>query len=58
MSSKVETATEIRAFLVDTPEEAIVDLRRRIDATRWPEKETVADPSQRVPLAMDQELAR
>ncbi len=57
MTSIVETATEIRPFHVDVPEEAIVDLRRRIAATRWPEKETVADQSQGVPLAMIQELA-
>jgi hypothetical protein len=57
MTSTVEPATEIRPFHVDTPEEAIVDLRRRIAATRWPEKETVADQSQGVPLAMIQELA-
>ena len=54
MASTVETATEIRPFHVDIPEEAIVDLRRRIAATRWPEKETVADQSQGVPLAMIQ----
>jgi pimeloyl-ACP methyl ester carboxylesterase len=58
MSSTVETATEIRPFQVDVPEDAIVELRRRIAATRWPEKETVADQSQGVPLAMIQELAR
>ena len=58
MTSTVETATEIRPFHVDVPEEAIADLRRRIVATRWPEKETVADQSQGVPLAMIQELAR
>jgi pimeloyl-ACP methyl ester carboxylesterase len=58
MSSTVETATEIRPFHVDMPEEALVDLRHRIAATRWPEKETVADQSQGVPLAMIQELAR
>ncbi len=45
-------------FHIDIPEEAIVDLRRRIAATQWPEKETVADQSQGVPLATIQELAR
>ena len=40
------------------PEEALVDLRRRIAATRWPERETVADQSQGVQLATMQELAR
>ena len=39
------------------PEEAITDLRRRIAATRWPERETVADDSQGVRLAMIQDLA-
>jgi hypothetical protein len=46
----------IRPFHVSIPEEALVDLRRRIAATRWPDKETVADQSQGVPLAKLQEL--
>jgi pimeloyl-ACP methyl ester carboxylesterase len=50
--------TEVRPFRIDVPEAALVDLRRRIAATQWPEKETVADQSQGVPLAMIQELAR
>ncbi len=54
----VEDATEIRSFRVDVPEEQLVDLRRRIAATRWPESETVADQSQGVPLDMIQKLAR
>ena len=58
MSSAVETANEIRPFTVDVPDEALEDLRRRIAATNWPEKETVADQSQGVPLAITQELAR
>jgi len=54
------TATQfaIRPFRIDIPEEAITDLRRRIAATRWPDKETVADPSQGVQLATMQNLAR
>ena len=48
----------IRPFRIDVPEEAIVDLRRRISATRWPDRETVTDPSQGVPLTAIQELAR
>src|SRR5258708_24185373 len=48
----------IRPFRVDIPEEAIADLRRRITATVWPDKETVADASQGVQLATMQELAR
>jgi pimeloyl-ACP methyl ester carboxylesterase len=58
MSSTVETASEIRPFRVDVPEEALEDLRRRIASTNWPEKETVVDQSQGVPLAMIQKLAR
>jgi pimeloyl-ACP methyl ester carboxylesterase len=58
MSSAVETAIDIRRFRVEIPDEALEDLRRRIAATNWPEKETVADQSQGVPLAMIQELAR
>jgi pimeloyl-ACP methyl ester carboxylesterase len=54
----IESATEIRPFHVDVPEEDLVELRRRIAATNWPEKETVADQSQGVPLAMIQKLAR
>jgi len=57
MSTTVETANEIRPFHVDIPEQELADLRRRIAATHWPEKETVADHSQGVPLAMTQELA-
>jgi pimeloyl-ACP methyl ester carboxylesterase len=57
LSTTVKTATEIRPFEVDIPEEALDDLRRRIAATQWPEKETVSDQSQGVPLAMVQELA-
>jgi pimeloyl-ACP methyl ester carboxylesterase len=58
MSTTSATANEIRPFNVDVPDEALEDLRRRIEATNWPEKETVADDSQGVPLAMTQELAR
>jgi pimeloyl-ACP methyl ester carboxylesterase len=52
------TATAVRPFRVDIPDEAIADLRRRIAATVWPEKETVADASQGVQLATTQKLAR
>jgi pimeloyl-ACP methyl ester carboxylesterase len=52
------TPTAIRPFHVDMPDEVIADLRRRITATVWPEKETVADDSQGVQLATMQELAR
>jgi pimeloyl-ACP methyl ester carboxylesterase len=56
--STVETATEIRPFQVEIPEEKIDDLRRRIAATRWPTKELVEDRSQGVQLATLKELAR
>src|SRR5919109_412406 len=53
----VETGTEIRPFQLDIPEEALEDLRRRIQATRLPSKELVADRSQGVQLATIQALA-
>jgi pimeloyl-ACP methyl ester carboxylesterase len=58
MTSTVETATEIRPFHVEIPDEQIDDLRRRIAATRLPSKELVADRSQGVQLTTIQELAR
>src|SRR5215211_1625804 len=57
VSSTVDTAIELRPFQVDIPGEVLADLRRRIAATNWPEKETVTDQSQGVPLAMIQKLA-
>ena len=48
----------IRPFQVGFPEAELTDLRRRVNATRWPERETVTDDSQGVRLAMMQELAR
>jgi Epoxide hydrolase N terminus len=51
-------ATAIRPFTVEIPEADLEDLRARIAATRFPEKETVADDSQGVPLALMQDLAR
>jgi pimeloyl-ACP methyl ester carboxylesterase len=50
--------TAIRPFTFQAPQAALDELRRRIAATRWPEKETVADSSQGVPLATMQDLAR
>jgi len=50
--------TSIRPFRVDVPDEDLAELRRRIDATRWPSKELVADRSQGVQLEALQELAR
>jgi pimeloyl-ACP methyl ester carboxylesterase len=56
LASAAEDST-IRQFEVDVPEEELVDLRRRIAATQWPEGETVADDSQGVQLATMQKLA-
>jgi hypothetical protein len=52
------TAAAVREFEIGFDESEIADLRRRIEATRWPERETVDDDSQGVPLATMQELAR
>ncbi|WP_219834237.1 epoxide hydrolase N-terminal domain-containing protein [Paenibacillus sp. R14(2021)] len=52
------TQQQIRPFHVNVPEEELTELRNRINATRWPEKETVSDQSQGVPLATIQQLAR
>ena len=51
-------AAEIRPFHVNVPEEQPVDFRRRIVATKWPERETVSDATQGVQLATMQKLAR
>jgi pimeloyl-ACP methyl ester carboxylesterase len=51
-------APEIRPFRVEVPEADLDDLRHRIAAMRWPDKETVADASQGVQLASTQALAR
>jgi pimeloyl-ACP methyl ester carboxylesterase len=48
----------IRPFRINVSEDQLVDLRRRIGATRWPDRETVNDPSQGVQLAQFQELVR
>jgi hypothetical protein len=58
MSTTVETATAIRPFHVEFPEEQIDDLRRRVAATRWASKELVSDRSQGVQLDVMRELAR
>ncbi|HUA49334.1 MAG TPA: epoxide hydrolase, partial [Solirubrobacteraceae bacterium] len=50
--------TAIRPFEVGFPDSDLAELRRRITATRWPERETVGDDSQGVPLETIQELAR
>jgi pimeloyl-ACP methyl ester carboxylesterase len=56
MNSTVGSATEVRAFHVDVSQEELDDLRRRLVATRWPDKETVSDASQGVQLAKLMEL--
>jgi pimeloyl-ACP methyl ester carboxylesterase len=59
-ASRAESADPeaIRPFMVQISDEEIDDLRRRLDQTRWPEKETVSDHSQGVPLATMQALVR
>jgi pimeloyl-ACP methyl ester carboxylesterase len=56
--SAAQRASEIRPFHVHVPEAELTELRRRINATRWPERETVADATQGVQLATTQALAR
>jgi pimeloyl-ACP methyl ester carboxylesterase len=58
MSSTAQAATDIRPFRVEFRGEEIDDLRRRIEATRWADKETVPDQTQGVQLATVQALAR
>jgi len=50
--------SDIRPFHVNVPETELIELRRRINATRWPDRETVTDSSQGVQLATMQKLAR
>jgi Epoxide hydrolase N terminus len=57
-SEQAADKTAIRPFRVNVPEADFADLRRRLAATRWPDKETVADQSQGVQLAKLQELVR
>ena len=52
------TTVSIRPFRIDVLQEEIDELRRRLQATRWPEKETVSDTTQGVQLATMQELVR
>ena len=58
MDTAAETAADVRPFQVEIPEEELAELRRRIEATRWPSQELVADRSQGVRLATVQALAR
>ena len=57
-STKRSAAEDVRAFTVDVPEEELAELRRRIEATRWPSEELVPDRSQGVQWATLQALAR
>jgi Epoxide hydrolase N terminus len=56
--ANVVESTAIRPFQVNVPEADLIELRRRIVATRLPEQETVSDFTQGVPLATVQKLAR
>jgi pimeloyl-ACP methyl ester carboxylesterase len=61
LATKAHAASEgetIRPFHVNVPEEQLVDLRRRVKATLWPDRETVTDASQGVQLATMQKLAQ
>ena len=53
-----QNVTGVKPFRINVPQADIVDLRRRLRETRWPEKETVGDPSQGPQLAQLQELVR
>jgi pimeloyl-ACP methyl ester carboxylesterase len=58
MAQPVSSEGAILPFQVGFPEAELAELRRRVHATRWPERETVSDDSQGVPLALMQDLAR
>ena len=58
MAVTTDTSAAVRPFHVHFPDEALEDLRSRVAATRWPDKETVDDESEGVPLALMQDLAR
>ncbi|MCI0746115.1 MAG: epoxide hydrolase [Verrucomicrobia subdivision 3 bacterium] len=57
-SKQATDKNAIRPFQVNVPEAELTELRRRINATKWPERETVTDASQGVQLATIQKLAR
>src|ERR1700746_373686 len=57
-SKQAADKNAIRPFHVNVPEAELTELRRRINATKWPERETVTDASQGVQLATIQALAR
>ena len=54
----VTTDSSVRPFRINIPQQALMDLKRRVNATRWPDKETVPDRSQGAQLASMEELAR
>ena len=58
MAGKSGGADVIKPFRVHFPDEALADLKHRVAATRWPDKEIVTDQSQGVQLATVQKLAR
>jgi pimeloyl-ACP methyl ester carboxylesterase len=58
VAEKTTGAAALRPFTVNIPEEALEDMRARIAATRWPEREVVEDASQGVQLATIQAIAR
>ena len=57
-SKQTDNKNAIRPFHANVPEAELAELRRRINATKWPERETVTDASQGVQLATTQALAR
>jgi pimeloyl-ACP methyl ester carboxylesterase len=57
-SEQTTDNTAIRPFRVEVPEAELIELRRRVNATRWPDRETVRDQTQGVQLATVQALAR
>jgi hypothetical protein len=57
-ASAVQRTSDVRPFQMSFPESELSELRRRINATRWPERETVTDATQGVQLATTQALAR
>src|SRR4051812_44646312 len=56
-AKQVNQQPAIRPFQIDVPEAELTELRKRINATRWPERETVKDQTQGVQLATMQRLA-
>src|SRR5579862_954135 len=58
VNKQADNKDAIRPFHVHVPEEQLTELRNRIKATVWPERETVSDASQGVQLATVQALAR